>query len=137
MGYNPSLRPPLTEANKPNMIHSEIDKIQETNWKRYHRWMEGSPGWSILEAAGELCGEAGELANICKKLRRLELGIAGNAKSATPMDKYQLQEKLRGEIGDVFICLALVASKEGHVLHDCIREAFNKKSEQMGFPERI
>lgn len=94
--------------------------------------MAGSKGWTILEIAGELCGEAGELANICKKLRRSEMGVPGNKVSDGV-----LREKARGEIGDVLIVLMLVASKLGIDLHDAARDAFNAKSVEMGFPERF
>ena len=109
-----------------------IREIQELNAARSARWMADSPGWTVLEVAGELAGEVGELANVCKKLRRSELGVPGNKLSDNA-----LKVQARGELGDVFIVLALVASKLGVDLEDAIREAFNSKSCQMGFPERI
>lgn len=109
-----------------------IRAIQELNAARSARWMAGSPGWTTLEIAGELAGEVGELANICKKLRRSEMGVPGNKVSDD-----ELREQARGEIADVFIVLMLTASKLGIDLEDAVRETFNRKSEQMGFPERI
>lgn len=111
---------------------SAIREIQELNAARSARWMAGSPGWTTLEIAGELAGEVGELANICKKLRRSEMGVPGNKVSDD-----ELREQARGEIADVFIVLMLTASKLGIDLEDAVRETFNRKSEQMGFPERI
>lgn len=109
-----------------------IRAIQELNAARSARWMAGSPGWTTLEIAGELAGEVGELANVCKKLRRSEMGVPGNKVS----DEV-LREQARGEIADVFIVLMLTASKLGIDLEDAVRETFNRKSEEMGFPERI
>ena len=107
-------------------------EAQRINAARSERWMAGSVGWTKLEIAGEMCGEAGELTNICKKLRRSELGVRGNKLSDS-----ELLAKARGEVGDVFITLALVASKLGIDLEDAVREAFNAKSIEMGFPERL
>jgi NTP pyrophosphatase (non-canonical NTP hydrolase) len=109
-----------------------IRAIQELNAARSARWMAGSPGWTTLEIAGELAGEVGELANLCKKLRRSEMGVPGNK-----ISDEELLQQARGEIADVFIVLMLTASKLGIDLEDAVRETFNRKSEQMGFPERI
>ena len=40
-------------------------------------------------------------------------------------------------IADVLIVLMLTASKLGIDLQDAVRDTFNAKSEQMGFPERF
>jgi NTP pyrophosphatase (non-canonical NTP hydrolase) len=109
-----------------------IRDMQSINAQRSMRWMAGSPGWTTLEIAGELAGEVGELANVCKKLRRSEMGVPGNKVS----DDVLLQQA-RGEIGDVLVVLMLTASKLGIDLQDAVCEVFNAKSEQMGFPERL
>lgn len=109
-----------------------VREMQTINAQRSARWMAGSPGWTTLEIAGELAGEVGELANVCKKLRRSEMGVPGNKVS----DDVLLQQA-RGEIADVMIVLMLTASKLGIDLHEAVRETFNAKSEQMGFPERL
>jgi NTP pyrophosphatase (non-canonical NTP hydrolase) len=128
---------PDTPAARPSAPPSDptrntIRATQEINAARSARWMAGSPGWTTLEIAGELAGEVGELANICKKLRRSEMGVPGNKVSDD-----ELREQARGEMADVFIVLMLTASKLGIDLEDAVRETFNRKSEQMGFPERI
>lgn len=123
-----------TAATDPTreLTSNTIRATQAINAARSARWMAGSPGWTTLEIAGELAGEVGELANICKKLRRSEMGVPGNKVSDE-----ELREQARGEIADVFIVLMLTASKLGVDLEDAVRETFNRKSEQMGFPERI
>lgn len=106
--------------------------MQRINAERSARWMAGSPGWTTLEIAGELAGEVGELANVCKKLRRSEMGVPGNKVSDDV-----LLGQARGEIADVMIVLMLTASKLGIDLEDAVRETFNAKSEALGFPERL
>jgi NTP pyrophosphatase (non-canonical NTP hydrolase) len=106
--------------------------MQAINAARSARWMAGSPGWTTLEIAGELAGEVGELANVCKKLRRSEMGVPGNKVSDD-----ELRQQARSEMADVFIVLMLTASKLGVDLYDAVCDTFNAKSEQMGFPERF
>jgi NTP pyrophosphatase (non-canonical NTP hydrolase)/uncharacterized coiled-coil DUF342 family protein len=109
-----------------------VREMQAINARRSARWMAGSPGWTTLEIAGELAGEVGELANVCKKLRRSEMGVPGNKVS----DEVLFQQA-RGEMADVMIVLMLTASKLGIDLQDAVCATFNAKSEQMGFPERL
>jgi len=109
-----------------------LSRFQRTNAERSARWMAGSPGWTTLEVAGELAGEVGELANICKKLRRSEMGVPGNK-----LSDEDLRQQAKGEIGDVLIVLGLTASKLGIDLEEAVRDAFNAKSRHMGFPERL
>lgn len=111
---------------------NRLQQIQQTNLERYHRWMDNSPGWNILEAAAECAGEVGEMLNICKKLRRSELGITGNKEFNS-----ELLYKLEGEIGDVLITLCIVASRAGIDLDKAVTKSFNLKSAERGFPERI
>lgn len=115
-----------------------IRDIQTINRERANRWHGGDfREWSGLEWAGALCGEAGEAANVCKKLRRIETGAAGNAWSDRPLDAAQLVVELAGECADVFLYLTLLASRYGIDLEAAVVKKFNVKSEQMGFPERL
>jgi NTP pyrophosphatase (non-canonical NTP hydrolase) len=102
-----------------------VREMQAINARRSARWMAGSPGWTTLEIAGEL-------ANVCKKLRRSEMGVPGNKVSDE-----ELRRQARGEMADVMIVLMLTASKLGIDLQDAVSDTFNAKSEQMGFPERL
>lgn len=115
-----------------------IDEVQAINRERADRWHGGDfKEWSGLEWAGALCGEAGELANVCKKLRRVETGAAGNAWSDRPLDYEQLRAAVAGECADVFLYLCLCASRYDVDLAQAIRDKFNSKSIEMGFPERL
>jgi len=76
--------------------------------------------WNALEWAGALCGEAGELANLCKKLRRGE--------HVDIMD-------LSDEIADVFTYLDLLATSLGISTGAAIASKFNRVSAKRGCPE--
>lgn len=110
----------------------DLRAMQRINEARYERWMAGTPGWTMLESAAELAGEVGELANYVKKLRRSELGVPGNKEADNV-----LRVKATGEVGDVLITLMMVASKVRIDVHDAVVWAFNRKSAEMGFPERF
>lgn len=115
-----------------------IAHIQLVNQQRANRWHGGDMNnWSGLEWAGAMCGEAGEAANVAKKMRRVELALHGNAKSDHPLKYDDLTRELAGECADVFLYLCLLASRYGIDLERAVIEKFNKKSEQMGFPERL
>ncbi len=115
-----------------------IQYIQALNVERANLWHDGDfKNWSGLEWAGAMCGEAGEAANVAKKLRRVELALDGNAKSEHPLDVDELTERLAGECADVFLYLCLLASRYGIDLSWAIHGKFNTKSEEMGFPQFI
>lgn len=110
-------------------------EIQLANTLRAKRWhTTGLMEWSGLEWAGAMCGEAGEAANVAKKLRRIECGITGN-KSEDTHDA--LVRKLALELADTAIYMSLLASHYGIDLDATIVDAFNAKSEQLGLPERV
>lgn len=115
-----------------------IRRIQAISAIRANRWHGGDfRAWSGLEWAGAMCGEAGEAANVAKKLKRIEDGISGNAFSEVVLNADELTAKLGRECADTFIYMTLVAERYGIDLQKAIIDAFNKKSEEMGFPERI
>lgn len=83
--------------------------------------------WSELEWAGAMCGEAGEAANIAKKLTRFRDNVAGNKRS---YDEYR--EDLARELGDVIIYAVLLAARCNLDLGAGVIAAFNEKSEEIG-----
>lgn len=106
--------------------------------ERANRWHGGDfRGWSGLEWAGAMCGEAGEAANVAKKLRRVETDVAGNVWGDRPLVTSELVDKLAGECADVFLYLCLLASRYGIDLSLAVQDKFNTKSVEMGFPERL
>lgn len=119
-------------------VDVSIRDVQTINRERANRWHGGNfKNWSGLEWAGALCGEAGEAANVCKKLRRVETDAAGNAWSDRPLSGSALRTALAGECADTFLYLCLLASRYDIDLAQAVRTKFNSKSEEMGFPERL
>lgn len=115
-----------------------VRDIQNVNRDRANRWHGGDfKAWSGLEWAGAMCGEAGEAANVAKKLKRVEDKIDGNAFSENPLERYELVKALESEVADVFLYLCLLSSRYDIDLENAIIKKFNKKSEEMGFPERL
>lgn len=116
----------------------DLNEFQKINHERALRWhKDGTREWSTLEWAGAMCGEAGEAANIAKKLLRIELELAGNAFTDHKMDHTALLDKLAQEVADVVIYGSLLLSKHNLNLEAAIVRTFNNKSIAAGFPERI
>lgn len=94
--------------------------LREANTARQLLWGEKGSMFQAVELAGEL----GEALNVVKKLERERLGQAGSR--ATIQD-------LADELGDVVICLDLLAKTYGIDLDRATAEKFNKTSDKMGF----
>lgn len=115
-----------------------VRSVQRLSVKRAERWHEGAGGWSVLEWAGAMCGEAGEAANVAKKMRRLEQGIVGNEVSERKVIQFvELRDKLANECADVFCYLVLLAASQEIDLQDAIVRTFNKKSLEMGWSDLV
>ena len=85
--------------------------------------------WDLVDWTNELCGEAGELANLAKKVKRAR--PAKNGKKADPTLE-EAKADLAPEIADVVICASLVAGHLGIDLEKAVREKFNIVSDRMG-----
>lgn len=109
-----------------------LSEMQQRNAARANRWHGDMDSWSGLEWAGAMCGEAGEAANIAKKLRRDEQQLAGNDET-----REELLSKLGEECADVFLYLCLLASRYHIDLETQIISKFNRTSDKQGFPERL
>lgn len=114
----------------------QLYHYQQVNWQRALQWHESaSRPWSVLEWAGAMCGEAGEAANVAKKILRLDLGTVGN--KAADLERPMLVQKLGNELADTIGYTALVASATGIDLEVFVKAIFNAKSEELGFPQRL
>lgn len=115
--------PPLTFA-----------ELRQANATRVLRWHppESVP-WSGADWSNAMCGEAGEAANVVKKLRRAETGTMAQG-DPTPDE---LRAMLADEIGDVVCYLDLLALHYGIDMDEAVASKFNRVSARMGFPERI
>lgn len=81
-----------------------------------------------------LAGEVGELCNMVKKMQRVERGGVDGGSSYKASDISR--EMLKEEIGGIAIYLDLLASLMDIDLEEAVVDTFNRKSEQLGFPQR-
>ena len=84
--------------------------------------------WSLSDWFTAFMGEAGEAANIAKKLNRCRDGITGNDKTEA-----ELRADLADELADAFIYLDLLAQSEGIHLGNAIQSKFQRTSEKIGY----
>jgi NTP pyrophosphatase (non-canonical NTP hydrolase) len=118
----------------------ELRTLQEANVSRAKRWHADAEPWSLLEWAGAMCGEAGECANYAKKYKRIMQNMKNLKEGAIkPEDSnpYIVIDSVRKEAADAIMYAILVISETGGDLESIMREVFNKKSKEYGFPERI
>ncbi len=132
---------------KPDTAYQEVGpdlsirQVIDANLSRVHRW-HGLEDWTPLEWAGAMCGEAGEAANFAKKLKRVQSGIPNrDARIQEDLAVSRRIEQYRKGVGmecaDAFIYSVLLCARVNVDLVACIKEAFNGKSIEYGFPERL
>lgn len=129
------------------MIMLDLAYVIAQTIARGHRWHpRGIKDWSSLEWAGAMCGEAGEAANVAKKLKRVETEMAHvdmrQPRSATFVDATAEQaaryrQELAREVADTILYGILVCAAVDVDLLPVLVQVFNQKSEEYGFPERI
>lgn len=112
-----------------------MDKLSDLTFRglhvaNYHRQQQwpGNHKATVEFRTIEFAGEAGELCEKIKKWLRGELGIKGN--TATIAD-------IASEMGDVIVCLDLLAQKLDIDLGAAVRDKFNETSEKYGLSTRI
>lgn len=126
-----------------NEFRDDFERIMQhltnTNVKRCERWHgeNGLSSWSALEWAGAMCGEAGEAANVAKKLKRIDDNMFNISKGKLDLDRDVLRDRLAREAADTFLYLNLMCAREGISLASAIVEVFNTKSQEYNFPERL
>ncbi|HUY08599.1 MAG TPA: hypothetical protein VMW80_04005 [Candidatus Dormibacteraeota bacterium] len=111
-------------------------ELRRVNALRVERWRQRSPrtaNWSGADWSNAMCGEAGEAANVVKKLRRYECGVQGTG----DLTQSELMRMLGEEVADVAIYLDLLAAYYGISLGQAVTAKFNKVSERERFPERL
>jgi NTP pyrophosphatase (non-canonical NTP hydrolase) len=110
--------------------------LNSANVARARRWHPGFPeqdDWNGADWSNAMCGEAGEAANVVKKLRRIETNKVGTPDS----ELWGLQKALAKELADTVIYADLLAAKYGINLGTAIVNKFNEVSERNDFPERL
>lgn len=112
---------------------ARVTEISDLRSRKWHK--DGELDWSVLEYAGAMCGEAGEAANVAKKILRQESGMKNGISTGLTTD--QLDDMLGMEIADTFLYLVLLAKKRNISMGEFIILCFNRKSQEYGFPERL
>ena len=116
----------LEEELDSLMSHTPLSFLRIRNIARNAEFMErASEKWNIVDRSNELAGECGEVANVCKKIRRHQVGM-------TEEDMVDLRAKLEEELADVMICADLVAMEFNINLGKAISEKFDKSSDKFG-----
>lgn len=121
------------------MGYGEEDLLRELrhqNVQRARKWHNGMARWSGADWSNAMCGEAGEAANVVKKIRRLET----SAKLVERKDKAlaePLIAALADELADTLIYADLLADHYGIDLRKAVRAKFNRVSDERGFSEYI
>lgn len=121
-------------ATQAALASIRFDMLRAVNLSRRDRWHgPGSTPWTCADWSNALCGEAGELANVVKKIRRQETG----ARNQGDPSMAELRSMAGDELADVVIYADLVAAHFGINLSDAVARKFNRVSEKYGFPERL
>lgn len=116
------------------MRNLTFEDLRIANAARSKRWHgeKGVDQWSLSEWGVALGGKVGEALNIIKKLNRVDQGLTGNKET-----KRDLLVALAHELADIQIYLDLLAQKARVNLAGATIQAFNRKSVEHGFPERL
>jgi NTP pyrophosphatase (non-canonical NTP hydrolase) len=112
-------------------------RLREVNVARCNEAFHPNGGmeeWSPLEWAGAVAGEAGEAANMAKKLRRLD---TGDQPLDSPEYRDVLADQIVEELADTVIYADLLAARVGKDLEEAIRQKFNKVSIERGVKHRL
>ena len=121
-----------------DLTFTDVAETSAARCKRWHGpdWRYDEAGWTGADWSNAMCGEAGEAANVVKKIRRLDLGLWGNRKPGDST-RDELIAKLGAEIADTFLYMDLLATYYGIDIPAAIVAKFNAISEAAGFPERL
>lgn len=107
-------------------------ELSEKSQSRRDRWhTPDTEPWTGADWSNAMCGEAGEAANVVKKLRRHETGMPDR------IPRSELVAMLADELGDVVAYADLLARHYGIDLGEAVADKFNRVSEREGFPERL
>lgn len=115
-------------------------KLAAVNYARCRRWhkSEDLSDWSISDWACAMAGEAGEICNAVKKLRRLEDNLLSkNAKGREIKSYEHAKKKIGEEIADTVLYLNLLAIRLGLNLEEEVVKKFNSVSRKYKFPEKL
>lgn len=116
------------------MTRLDLADLREVSTARAQLWHDAdAEPWSGADWSNAMCGEAGEAANVVKKLRRIETNINHRG----PGSKGEFMEALGKEIADVVIYADLLAEYYGIDLAKSIVDKFNEVSDRYGFDIKL
>lgn len=114
-----------------------FDRLRSVNVERCERWHPGfrdyNASWTLADWSNAMCGEAGELANVVKKIRRVQTGTVNTGDPAVK----DLIRMAGEELADVVTYVDLLAAILGIDLGCAVAEKFDAVSRRHGFPERL
>jgi NTP pyrophosphatase (non-canonical NTP hydrolase) len=110
--------------------------LRNTNKARRDEWAarDGSTPWLSVDWSNELAGETGEACNVVKKLRRIETGYRPDPRGN---GREELLAKLAEELGDVIICVDLLAMFYDIDLAAATINKFNRTSDEQGLETKL
>lgn len=110
-----------------------FEKLLSINVSRCAKWHEnGVDDWTPEKWITAIVGELGEMANVTKKLFRIRDGMIGSKLSVAELEQMEADEW-----GDTVLYLILFAAARRIHPTEALRRVFNRKSEELGFEERI
>ncbi len=118
-----------THLQAPGRTFADVARISHARCLHWHPG--GLEEWSVSDWAVAMAGEAGEVCDAVKKLRRIEMNIAS---SNNPADREAAIAAIGKEIGDTYIYLDLLAQRLGLDIETCIRRTFNRVSVRENLP---
>jgi NTP pyrophosphatase (non-canonical NTP hydrolase) len=126
-------------ASEPTRKALTFQEVRAVNVARCNRWHpNGLASWSVADWAVAMAGEAGEVCNAVKKLRRVEDDLANLNDGDRHLDtRVKAVAQIGEEIADTFLYLNLLAARLGIDLESEVIAKFNSVSEKYGFPERL
>lgn len=121
-------------TDSPQTTPLNLARLRDVNVSRKQRWHGDADEWSGADWSNAMCGEAGEAANVVKKLRRHE---TGTGTSYNTPGVGELMAALAEELADVITYADLLAAYYGIDLAAAVIAKFDHVSEAQGFPERL
>ena len=111
-----------------------FSKLRQTNIQRCEQdFNHPLNSWSNSDWGLATCGEAGEAANVAKKMNRFRDGL----KKFDDEKVEILRGKLASEMADTLIYLDRWAASQGIDLEQALIDTFNKKSDEKGVPTKL
>lgn len=112
----------------------KLSVLREANVRRCEQVFHPLHHWTPTDWACAMAGEAGEVCNAVKKLRRLE---DGTNTDKDPQTEYEAVKDIGAEIADTIIYLDLLAARLGLDLSVEVEAKFNEVSRRMKSTVRL